>query len=72
MQYIPSNSALLAQETVFLPKVFQKLRELRQILISQRNRVGSGEKFSSESKLFGEGLSCLSTTSATLSLIIEA
>ena len=52
MQYIPCNSALLAQETpVFepnkkntffaqiLPKVFQEVRKLQQILISQQNRV---------------------------------
>ena len=46
MQYIPCNNALLAQETLFLAqrapflaKVFQKVRKLRQILISQQNCV---------------------------------
>ena len=41
MQYIPCNSALLAQETpktaLFLPKYFQKVLNSRQILISQQN-----------------------------------
>ena len=43
MQYIPCNSALLAQETLFLtqkalflPKDFQKVRKLRQILIRDK------------------------------------
>ena len=44
MQYIPCNSALLAQETLFekstfLPKVFQKVRKSRPILISRQNSV---------------------------------
>ena len=44
MQYIPCNSALLAQETLFLtqkgtflPKDLQKVRKSRQILI--RNKI---------------------------------
>ena len=44
MQYIPCNSALPAQETLFftrktlfLPKVFQKVRKSRQILIFWQN-----------------------------------
>ena len=43
MQYIPCNSALLAQEKLFftkkapfLPKDLQKVRELRQILIRDK------------------------------------
>ena len=43
MQYIPCNTALLAQETLFLtqkdtflPKDHQKLRKLRQILIRDK------------------------------------
>ena len=43
MQYIPCNSALLAQETLFLtkkgtflPKDLQKVRKLRQILIRDK------------------------------------
>ena len=49
MQYIPCNSALLAQETLFLtqkalfwPKDLQKLRKLRQILI--RDKIAFGLK----------------------------
>ena len=56
MQYIPCNSALLAQETLlltqnstFLPKVFQKVRKLRQISTSQQNSEYQGFKFVSES-----------------------
>ena len=60
MQYIPCNSDHLARETLFLPKVFQKVRK------SRRNSVCQGSRFSSESKLFGKGPSCLPTTSATL------
>ena len=70
-EYIPFDSALLAQETLFqkstfLPKVLQKVRQLQQILISRQYNVYKGMKFSSESKLFGEGPSHLRTTSATL------
>ena len=43
MQYIPCNSALLAQETLFLtqkgtflPKDLQKVRKSRQILIRDK------------------------------------
>ena len=63
MQYIPCNSALLAQETLFLSKDFQKARKSQQILILRQNNVCWGLKFSSEIKLFGEGLR---TTSATM------
>ena len=73
MQYVPCNKALFSQETLFLtqistfwPKVFQKVRKTRQIIISRRYSVCWGLKFSSESKLFGEGPLCLRTTSATL------
>ena len=62
MQYIPCNSALLAQETLFLtqkgtflPKDLQKVRKSRQSL-----------KFSSESKLFGGCHLCSRATSAIL------
>ena len=66
LQNVPCNSAFLAQETLsltqkstFLPKVFPKVRKLRQILISRQNSVGKGLEFLSKSKLFG-------ATSATL------
>ena len=80
-QYIPRNSALLAQETLFLtkkgtffcpkkalllPTDFQKLRKPQQILISRRNSSCLGLTFSSKSKLFSVYPSCLRTTSATL------
>ena len=46
MQYIPCNSALLAQETLlltqkgtFLPKDLQKVRESRQIFIREKQRM---------------------------------
>ena len=69
MQYIPCNSALLAQEALFLPKkalfmpkdLQKKVLKSRQILI-----LTNGLEFSSKSKLFGEGPSCLRTTSANL------
>ena len=61
MQFIPCNSALLAQEILFLtqkgtflPKDLQKVCKLRQILIRD--------------KLFGGGPQCPRTTSATLQL----
>ena len=67
MQYIPCISALLAQETVFLTQKstffaqrFPKVRKSRQ------NSACYGLRFSSRPKLFGEGPSCLRTTSATL------
>ena len=73
MQYIPCNSALLAQETPFLTQKgtffaqdLQKVRESRQILLSQKNTVCKGLKFELKSKLFGESPSCLPATSATL------
>ena len=60
MQYIPCNSALLAQETLFLTQKkvfflstnFQKVRKSLQIFISRQNNVCQGLKLSSESKLF--------------------
>ena len=73
MQYIPCNSALLAQETLFLtqkgtflPKDLQKMRKARQILIRYKKAGYSGLKFSAESKLFGGGPLFPHTTSATL------
>ena len=61
MQYIPCNSAPLAQETLFLtPKAlfltkdFQKVLKSRQILILRQNSVCQGLEFSSVSKLCGE------------------
>ena len=39
MQYIPFYSALLAQETLLLPKVFHKVRKSRQILILRQISV---------------------------------
>ena len=70
MQYIPCNSALLAQETPFLtqkgtffcPKISKKCVNLN----LRQNSVCSGLKFLSESKLFGRGPPCPRTTSATL------
>ena len=75
MQYIPCNSALLAQHTLFqkstfLPKVFQKVRKSRQILISRQSSVCWCLKFLYKSKLFGEGPFCLHTTSGTLGLTL--
>ena len=58
MQYILCN----------LPKVFQKVRTWRQILISQQNSIFGGLKFLCEFKLFGEGPSGFRTTSAILLL----
>ena len=73
MQCIPCNSALLAKEmlfltnkSTFLSKDFQKVCKSQQILILRQNSVCQGSRFSSESKLFGEGPSCLRTTSTTL------
>ena len=74
MQYIPCNSALLAQETLFLTQkgTFFAQRSPKSAYIatnlnSRQNSVCSGLKFSSESKLFGGGLLCPRTTFATLS-----
>ena len=63
MQYIPCNSALLAQEVLFLPKkalfmpkdLQKKVRKLRQILIRDKIASCSDLKLLSESKLFGRG-----------------
>ena len=73
MQYIPWNSALLAQETLFLTQkgTFFAQRSPRSVQIVtnlnlRQNSVCSRLKFSSESKLFGGGPLCLCTTSATL------
>ena len=73
MQYIPCNSALLAQGTLFLtqkgtflPKDLQKKGEILTNLNSQQNRVCSSLKYSSESKLFSGGQPRPRTTSATL------
>ena len=75
MHYIPCNSALLAQETMFLtqkgicPKISKKCVN-RDNLNSRQNSVCLGLKFSSESKLFGGGPPCPRTTSVTLITII--
>ena len=60
MQYIPCNSALLAQETLFLTQkgTFFAQRSPKSVQIatnlnSRQNSVCWGLKFSSESKLFG-------------------
>ena len=73
MQYIPCNSALLAQETLFLTQkgTFFAQRSPKSALIatnlnSRQNSVCSGLKFSSESKLFGGCHPCSRATSATL------
>ena len=60
MQYIPCNSALLAQEALFLPKkaLFMPKDLQKKVRKSQQNSVCSGLKFSSESKLFGGGPLC--------------
>ena len=76
MQYIPCNSALLAQEALFLPQkalfmpkdLQKKVRKSRQILILRQNSVCKGLKISSESKFFGEGPSRLRTTNAILAM----
>ena len=52
-------------KNTFLPQIFQKIHKLRQILISQQSSVCQCLQFST-SKHFGEGPSCLRTTSATL------
>ena len=73
MQYIPCNSALLAQETLFLTQkgtfFAQRSPKSAQIatnLNSRQNSVCSGLTFSSESKLFGGCHPCSRATSATL------
>ena len=60
MQYIPCNSALLAQETLFLTQKgtffaqrSPKSAKIATNLNSRQNSVCSGLKFSSESKLLG-------------------
>ena len=75
MQYIPCNSALLAQETLFLtqkgPFFAQRSPKSAYIatnLNSRQYSVCSGLKFSPESKLFGAGPPCPRTNSATLRL----
>ena len=75
MQYIPCNSALLAQEALFLPKKalfmpkdFQKKSAyIATNLNSRRNSVCSGLKFLSASKLFSGCHPRSRATSATLS-----
>ena len=74
MQYLPCNSALLAQETLFLTKkgtVFAqrspKSAQIATNLNLRQNSVCSGSKFLSQSKLFGEGSLCPRATSATRS-----
>ena len=72
MQYIPCNSALLAQEALFLPKkalflpkdLKKKVRKSRQILI--RNKIAYVRAWSFRQSLFGGGPR---TTSATLWLL---
>ena len=73
MQYIPCNSALLAQETLFLTQngTFFAQRSPKCGLIvanlnSRQISVCSGLKFSSEFKLFGGCHPCSRATSATL------
>ena len=76
MQNIPCNSLLLARDasffylkkklTFFAQRLPKSVCKSRQILISRQKSICQGLKLSSESKLFGEGPSCLRTTSATL------
>ena len=73
MQHIPCNSALLAQETLFLTQkgTFFAQRSPKSVYIAtnlnlRQNSVCSGLKFSSESKLFGGCHPCSRATSATL------
>ena len=68
MQYIPCNSALLAQEALFLPKkaLFMPKDLQKKVRKSQQNSVCSGLKFSSESKLFDGCHPCSRASSATL------
>ena len=76
MQYIPCNSALLAQETLFLTQkgtVFAqrspKSAQIATNLNLRQKSVCSGLKFLSESKLFGRCHPCSRATSATLGTI---
>ena len=66
MHFLLTKYCIWPRRILFLPKVFQKVRKLRQILISRQNSVYKGLSFSSKSKLFGEGPLCLRTTFATL------
>ena len=67
MQYIPCISALLAQETVFLtPKSTFFAQRFPKVRKSRQNSACYGLRFSPSPNLFGEGPSCLRTTSATL------
>ena len=73
MQYIPCNSALLAQETLFLTqKGTFFAQDLQKVRKSRQNSVCSGLKFSSESKLFGGCHLCSRATSATLTTAITS
>ena len=73
MQYIPCNSALLAQDILLLTQkgTFFAKRSPKSAYIathpySRQNSVCLGSKFLSESKLFGGGPLCPRATSATL------
>ena len=66
MQYLPCNSALLAQETLLLTQKGTFFAQRSQNLNSRQNSVCSGLKFPSESKLFGRCHPCSHATSATL------
>ena len=73
MQYIPCNSALLAQEnTVFDPKRHFFAKDLQKVRKSRQNSVCSGLKFSSESKLFSGCQPCSRATSTTMSSLTSA
>ena len=74
MQYIPCNSALLAQETLFLTQkgTFFAQRSPKSASIAtnlnlRQKSVCLGSKFSSESELFGGCHPYSRATSATLS-----
>ena len=70
MQYIPCNSALLAQETLFLTQKGTFLpKNLQKVSKSRQNSVCLCLKFLFESKLFGRCHQCSRATSATLGLV---
>ena len=70
MQYILCNTALFAQDILFLNQKStfwtKYFRKSQQILISLQNSVCWGLNFSSETKLFGVSPSHLRTAFATL------
>ena len=68
VHFLPNKHCFGPKMALFLPKDFQKVHKSRQISISWQdsNFICWGLNFSSKSKLFGEGPSCLRTSSTTL------